>query len=99
MWNFTLYILCLIRLHRALTSTNTSPRCKYVEDGKWDDSIQKCIDEHCSTEEEVEDGCVEGLQAWIDAESVDVNDFSIVDRVDLPVCNKAGGNEAAVTMG
>lgn len=78
-----------------ITSTNTSPRCKYVEDGKWDDSIQKCIDEHCSTEEEVEDGCVEGLQAWIDAESVDVNDFSIVDRVDLPVCNKAGGNEAA----
>ena len=86
----------------------TSPRCKYVEDGKWDDSVQKCIDEKCSTEEDDDIyikgdefqtdvlKCIEELQVWIDAESVDVNDFSLTfEGTDLPVCNKAGGNEAA----
>ena len=68
-----------------------APICQYVEEGIWDRSIQACIDDDCSTEE----GCIEGLQTWINATSVDI-DAVIGETVGGGgiICNKAGGNVA-----
>lgn len=39
-------------------------------DGSWDNDLKECIDGDCSGEEQ---GCIDGLQKWIDSPSVDVD--------------------------
>jgi hypothetical protein len=73
-----------------LLSAKKSPKCQYVEEGKWDESIQACIDGSCSTTGE---GCIKGLQTWINATFVDI-DAIFSGKTGGIICNKAGGNEA-----
>eukprot|EP00984_Skeletonema_dohrnii_P000788 scaffold236_cov117-Skeletonema_dohrnii-CCMP3373.AAC.2 len=58
--------------------------------GKWDEKIQACIDGDCSS---TEAGCIEGLQTWINATSVDIDALNgeTVGGGGI-ICNKAGGN-------
>jgi len=67
-------------------------KCEYVENGGWDKALQRCIEmDSCSLD--ADDGCVEELQKWIDASTVDV-DALLTGVSNGVVCNKAGGNEA-----
>ena len=78
------------RTQLILTAMSTPQNC--VLTGKWDEKIQACIDGDCSSTEE---GCIEGLQTWINATSVDIDALNgeTVGGGGI-ICNKAGSVEA-----
>jgi hypothetical protein len=84
--------LCVRAATGSLLSNPSAPnKCENVENGDWDKALQRCIEmDSCSLD--AADGCVEELQKWIDASTVDVDALTGVPNG--VVCNKAGGNEA-----
>ena len=82
--------ICILNSGTALIqSTKFPPKCASVEDGSWDNDLKRCIEGGCASSS----SCVQELQQWIDAPTVDVDAITGVTS-DGIVCNKAGGNEA-----